>query len=75
MITNTDLGSISTLPLSPFQPVLSAEHGGHSPRSQAGVQGLRRCTINGHPPVTRPALRAVVEFEKSNTNGVGGTGN
>lgn len=68
---HTDLGCISAQLPSPSLPVLPPELGGCSPRSQTGVPGLPGCTINGHPPVTRPALQAVVEFEISNTNGVG----
>lgn len=39
---HTDLGSISTQLPSPSQPVLPAEHGERSPRSQTGVPRLPR---------------------------------
>ena len=48
---------------------------GAAQEAQLGSQVFQGCPSNGRLPVTRSTLQAVVEFEESNTNGVGGTGN
>ena len=60
------------LPLSLYSPW---SMDGATQGAQLGSQVFQGCPISGRLPVTRSTLQAVTEFQKSNTNRVGGTGN
>ena len=62
-------------PLLPLSLYSTRSMVGAAQEAQLGSQVFQGCPSNGRLPVTRSALQAVVEFEKSNTSGVGGTGN
>lgn len=68
----THLGCISTQPLSPSPLVHPVEHKEYIAQwARLGSRIFLGCTVNGRSSDSaRLAVRSVLEFEKSNTNGV-----